>query len=276
MPVLSALSNERDAFWDLLAERAALTPDRTMLVDERGRALTYGEFVELAEHVAAGMADMGVHPGQIVSWQLPTVIESALLMAALSRLKVSSNPILPILRRTEVSMIVQDLDSDWLIVPDVWRGFDYAAMAREITEGLPTQMVIVDTNGHGPGSYALALGDPATLRAWTSPGGDHPVRWYYYTSGTTGRPKGIVHTERSVMAAASYQQNVLDIDRDDVHSMPYPITHMGGPLTLTSLARVGAKTLLIETWDPLRSPLIQAEHGVTLLGSAVPFFLAYL
>ena len=52
-------------------------------------------------------------------------------MAALCRLGVRQNPILPILRRAEVSLITGQVDSGWLVVPGVYRGFDFATMAKE-------------------------------------------------------------------------------------------------------------------------------------------------
>ena len=69
-----------------------------MLEDEGGRSLTFAAFRDHAEEVAAGLVALGVRPDHIVSWQLPTSLEAAVLMAALSRLGVAQNPIIPILR----------------------------------------------------------------------------------------------------------------------------------------------------------------------------------
>jgi acyl-CoA synthetase (AMP-forming)/AMP-acid ligase II len=56
----------------------------------------------------------------------------------------------------------------------------------------------------------------------------------------------------------------------------FPIAHIGGLMMLTAQLRVGARFVLFEAFDPVQSPLVMAERGATLLGSAVPFFHAYL
>ena len=82
--------------WSLLEERAAATPDRPMLLDERDRRVPFGECRARAERVAAGLLALGIGAGTQVTWQLPTRIESVLLSLALARLGAVQNPILPI------------------------------------------------------------------------------------------------------------------------------------------------------------------------------------
>jgi len=93
-------------WWGLVAQSAAEWADRTMVTDERGRGLTFSEFRDTAEEVAAGLHGLGVAAGTTVSWQLPTVLESVVLMAALARLGAVQNPIIPILREGEVDHII--------------------------------------------------------------------------------------------------------------------------------------------------------------------------
>ena len=82
-------------WWELVVARAEATPDARMLIDEHDRTMTFGEYRRFAEEVAAGLAALGMSRGQMVSWQLPPCIESAVLMAALGRLGVVQNPIIP-------------------------------------------------------------------------------------------------------------------------------------------------------------------------------------
>ena len=82
------------------ARRAARcrTPDVVMFEDEDGRSMTFGEYQRDAEGVAAALFERGVTSGSVVSWQVPTTIEAAVLMAALARLDAVQNPIIPIMR----------------------------------------------------------------------------------------------------------------------------------------------------------------------------------
>jgi cyclohexanecarboxylate-CoA ligase len=116
-------------WWELIDRRGMEWSDRPMVADERGRSLTFGQFRAAAEAVAAGLSDLGVGPGSTVTWQLPTILESVVLMAALARLGATQNPVIPILRDAEVGHIVGQVRPELIITPGLWRGFDYAAMA---------------------------------------------------------------------------------------------------------------------------------------------------
>ena len=71
------------SWWELIDERARLTPDRPFLSDERGRRLTFGQFRDRIEVTAAGIQELGITADDVVSWQLPTTLEATVLMAAL-------------------------------------------------------------------------------------------------------------------------------------------------------------------------------------------------
>ena len=178
-------------WWQLVVARADCTPDARMLLDERGRTLTFGEYRVLAEEVAAGLAAQGVRSGDVVSWQLPTGIESVVLMAALGRLGVVQNPIIPILRHAEVDVIIGQLHSQWYVVPGLWRGFDYTALANDVAARHGCTVLEVPLANVGDREVVLPRADPATLAPY-APSTD--VRWVYYTSGTTAQPKGNRHT----------------------------------------------------------------------------------
>ncbi len=259
------------SWWRLIEQRAEATPDRRFLSDERGRAVTFTEYRQFSEEVAAGLADLGVSSDDVVSWQLPTSIEAAVLMAALSRLGVRQNPIIPILRRTEVGLITRQVGSRWLMVPGTYRGFDFVEMGGQ---AVPDTCRVLDTSTMGDDHLRLPRADPAGLAPAVDPG--HDVRWYYYSSGTTASPKGAMHADPSVMAASNAQIERLGLDQDDLFAIPFPLTHIGGIMLLTGYLRAGAGLLCIETFDPIETPIVMAGHGTTLLGSATPFFHAYL
>src|SRR5512145_2470772 len=126
-------SREKSSIWGLVEERAAASPDRPMLLDERDRRVTFGECRVRAERLAAGLLALGIGEGTPVTWQLPTRIESVLLSLALARLGALQNPILPLYREREVSAVLRETGARFLIVPRVFRGFDHLAMARALS-----------------------------------------------------------------------------------------------------------------------------------------------
>jgi acyl-CoA synthetase (AMP-forming)/AMP-acid ligase II len=63
---------------------------------------------------------------------------------------------------------------------------------------------------------------------------------------------------------------------DDVVPVPFPYTHIGGMALTVGCLYTGCRLLLIDVFDPKTSPLVISRKGGTLLGSAVPFYHAYL
>ncbi|MGH9025217.1 MAG: AMP-binding protein [Acidimicrobiia bacterium] len=257
--------------WPLVEERAALTPDRELAVDESGRRMTFGEYRAACERVAAGLEARGVGAGTRVSWQLPAWNESLVLVGALSRLGAVQNPIIPIYRSREVGFIASQLEPRLLIVPSVWRGFDYASMAQEIAADRPGLEILVADRG-------LPEADSAGTPAASGPADDEqeaPVRWVFYTSGTTGDPKGALHTDKTVIAATLGTIEALEISEDDRGGLVFPLTHIGGILSLVGSLLTGSATIVVEAFDETTIPLL-AREGVTIGNAGTPFHLAYL
>src|SRR5262249_38455174 len=124
---------EASQLWPLVEARARATPSALCAGDERGERMSFEELRARALRGAAALAARGVGPGVRVSWQLPTWIESYVLVAALGRLGAVQNPMLPIYREREVGFIVRQARPRWLVVPKSFRGFDHAQLAARLT-----------------------------------------------------------------------------------------------------------------------------------------------
>ena len=72
-------------YWALVVRAANDDPERVVAVDDHGRSLTTAGLRDTAERVAAGLHERGVKPGDVVSWQLPTTLEAAVLIEMLRR-----------------------------------------------------------------------------------------------------------------------------------------------------------------------------------------------
>ena len=260
------------SLWQLVERRASATPDELAAVDEAGRTLTWAESREAAERAAAGLAHLGIGAGDVVSWQLPTWLESKILVLALARLGATQNPMLPIYRGREVGFVVRQARSKLLVVPSTWSGFDFEAMASGIAaevaaEGGHLEVLVADK--------ALPQGDPSALPPPPDPD-DDAVRWYFYTSGTTSDPKGAQHTDRTILASAKGMNACLEVTDADRNAVVFPFTHIGGIGWLFSALVVGFPTVYIERFDPQRTIELIREHQVTMAGAGTPFHMAYL
>ena len=265
-------------YWDLIAATAREHPDQRVLLDDHDRTLTACELHDRAEECAAGLHARGICAGTVVSWQLPTTLEAMVVMAALARLGAVQNPVITMLRETELTFITEQLGTEHFLVPRTWREFDHAGLADALAArtGLSVLIVDHDTDPRSlGGGLRLDLGDPATLPP--PPGPDATAaRWIYYSSGTTAAPKGVRHADRSVMAGSAGVVGMVGASSTDVNPIAFPVTHIGGAAMLAASLLSGMQLALFEAFDPVESPLRFAARGVTLLGSATPFYLAFL
>ncbi len=262
---------ESPSLWPLIEKRAAETPHDPFAVDARDRKITFGDYRDAALRAARGLATLGIGPGDTVSWMLPTRIESMVLVAALARLGAIQNPILPIYRAREVRFIANQCKPTLLVTPSDWRGFDYRKMAEEIAAEYQTmQTLVVDRDL--PHADAGRL--PPAPKAQTPDA--QPVRWLFYTSGTTSDPKGVQHTDASLWAGARGMGQALDLRASDRIAFVFPFTHIGGINWLQAGLAYGCTQILIENFaDPETIPTLQRQ-GVTLATAGTVFHQAYL
>lgn len=258
--------------WELIERRAAASGDRPMLFDAAGRMMSFGEFARQVERCAAGLAELGVVEGSRVSWQLPTTMEAIVASSALARLGAIQNPIIHLYREREVAFALAQTDSMMLLVPGTWRGVDYVEIAERAKEQSGSAARIVD----------LALGlpdaDPASLGSAprVPDGGEPPIRWIYYTSGSTAEPKGVQHTDQTLIAGGWGLAKALDMSPDDVGSIAFPFAHIAGPDYLVTMLSLGFPAVLLEAFVPTDAIEVFNRHGVTMVGGSTAFYVAYL
>jgi acyl-CoA synthetase (AMP-forming)/AMP-acid ligase II len=259
------LFDDARSVWELIDRRAEASPDRVMLYDG-DRTTTFAEYRDLVERAAAGYAGLGVTPGTNVSWQLPTWTESAVLVGALCRLGAVQNPMLPIYRYREVSFIAKQTGCKLLVTPSTWNGFDYAALASQVAGELDDVDALVADHWNPDGDPGSLPAPPATF----ADPADDPVRWIFYTSGTTAEPKGARHTDRSVLAGAIGYAKKTHVVEDDIALVAFPFTHVGGIIigVFTPLL-TGSAAVLMETWTAPASTELIVKHGITL-GNGAP------
>jgi cyclohexanecarboxylate-CoA ligase len=265
------------AFWALVEEAAQRRPDSVLLTDGYGRSLTALAFRDEAERAAAGLLARRVSPGDVLSWQLPTTLEAAVLIGACARLGVVQNPIIPVFRHREVGFIIEQVRARLVVVPETWRGFGHGDMARS----LAGDVLALDLEGTPGPAIRLPAGDTATLPAPPSPPSPSPspgdeCRWIYYSSGTTADPKGARHTDASVIASANGVVDLMGLGPGDVYPIAWPFAHIGGVAMLSAVLRAGGTLALFDSFDPVTTPERMAASGATVLGSATPFFHAYV
>jgi acyl-CoA synthetase (AMP-forming)/AMP-acid ligase II len=258
--------------WELTDRRADLTPDQPMLISAEDEVVTFGQFRDRAARVAAGLHARGVTSGAVVSWQLPTRIDTVVLSLALSRLGVVQNPIIHLYREREVGFALRQTGATLFVIPRLWRDVDFPAIAERALAGAETrpEILIVDDG--------LPEADPSTLPpppvATTAE--DAPIRWIYYTSGSTADPKGVQHTDQTLIAGGWGLALALDMSSADVGSMAFPYAHIAGPDYLVTILAFGFPVVMVEAFSaPDVLPLFR-RHKTSMVGGSTAFYVAYL
>ena len=240
---------------------------------------TYRELAAMADRVAVGLAQLGVGRNDTVACQLPNWWQFTVVYLACSRIGAVMNPLMHIFRERELSFMLKHGEAKVLIVPKLFRGFDYEAMVTALQPSLPDLKHIVVVNGDGANSFEALLSGPAWENAPDAqdiltrhrPGPDD-VTQIIYTSGTTGEPKGVMHTANTVMANTIPYAHRLQLDAEDVVLMASPMAHQTGfmyglimPITLK------ASAVILDIWEPLKAiDLIRAEQ-CTFTMASTPF-----
>ena len=264
---------------DYLDRRVAEKPDATAVLayrDDCGAAtrLTWRELAQAAAAVARGLLARGVAKGDVVSFQLPNWWEFAAIHLACVRIGAVSNPLMPIFRHRELSFMVAHAESKVLIAPTVFRGFDHGALALDLKRRLPALEHVFLVGGEGEHSFEAALlagmrDAPVTPGAELAP---NDIVQLLYTSGTTGEPKGAMHTSNTLIGSTLTFAERMRLGADDVVFMPSPLAHqIGFEYGLLVSVLVGAPLVLMDVWNPERAVGLMEEHRATYMFAATPF-----
>ena len=253
----------RTTLADALTDAARQTPEREVVIDGDHR-LTCAALHEQATTLAGAMLER-MPIGSVVSFMLPNWHEAAVIYLAATLAGMVVNPILPSLRDRELLFILDDADTRMIFVPAVFGRHDYATMlARVVAElEIPPEVVVVR--------------DGAPLPAADTPAGlptldPDAVRMILYTSGTTGRPKGVLHSHNSMHALITQLREHWRVQSGDRFLVPSPIAHIGGSIyAFECPLLLGTSAVLMDRWDADTAVMLIEREGCTHIAGATPF-----
>jgi acyl-CoA synthetase (AMP-forming)/AMP-acid ligase II len=266
-----------ETLFDVADQQAGLRPGK-VFVTEGAASLTYRELRDSSLRLAAGLRRAGIGPGDRVSVQLPSWPEFTQLAVALSRIGAIMVPIMPIYRQDDIRYILQNAGVRMAITCGTFRDFDYPAMYGSLRADCPglRDLVVVrggasDRTGGIPldALFAADEPDPAGLGRAAAP--DEPFV-IVYSSGTTARPKGCLHTFNTFGCASRQLATAFGYSEHDVQFSPSPITHTTGLITAFLLPLIsGASSHLMEAWEPRAGLADIAKFHTTVAVTATAF-----
>lgn len=255
----------------ILSDAAAAQPDKAAVIDP-DRSHTFAELDALADRVAAGLADLGIAPGDRVLLQMPNDTRFAVAFFGLLRAGAIPVMCLPGHRSAEMSHFAEVSGAVGLIIPERANGFDYRELASALTASRPRlRHVIVDGatdpsgDGFVPWSALAEFAGPAVPRP---PVDTTAPALLLVSGGTTGLPKLIPRTHDDYVYTAVASARAYEMTSDDVYLVVLPAAHnfpLACPGMLGAMT-VGASTVFTADPSPEAAfPLIN-RHRVTVTG----------
>ncbi|MDO8361816.1 MAG: AMP-binding protein [Actinomycetota bacterium] len=225
--------------------------------------------------LAGGLYAHGLRAGDAIAMQLPNWPEAVVTFVAAAELGLTLVPVVHIYGQSELKFVLRQSGAVALVIPDQWRGISFPDRIQPADRP--------DTLRH-----VIVLGDdvPEGFVSWQSvmdSAGEYPVSnpspddrtLLLYTSGTTGEPKGVVHTHRTLIAEIAQVLRYMDSEEGDVALVSFPIGHMAGVLGCIRLFVRNRHSIFLDVWDAALAARLVDEYGVTST-AGTPFHLISL
>jgi acyl-CoA synthetase (AMP-forming)/AMP-acid ligase II len=255
---------------DSLRSASRRTPERVLLIDGEHRidCQTLQSQATLLAHALLARAPTG----SVVSFMLPNWHEAAVIYLAATLAGMIVNPILPSLRERELLFILKDARSRLIFVPSAFRQHNYLAMMSRVTAQLDVSPEVVVLRGY-PGGHTAYEAMIQQARPSPLPVLDpDAVRMILYTSGTTGRAKGVLHSHNSIHALICQIRNHWRVEPGDKFLIPSPIGHIGGSIyAFECPLLLGTTGVLMDRWSAEDAVKIIDTNGCTHMAGATPF-----
>jgi acyl-CoA synthetase (AMP-forming)/AMP-acid ligase II len=259
-----------------LREGVARRPAALVFHSESGTTETTSpEVIERAGRVAAGLAALGVRPGDVVGFQLTNRVENAVVHAAVLLCGAVALPIVPIYKLREISFVLRQSGAAALIAFPA-AAADVLAVRKELP-GLRAVIAVPDGGDAPapPGATAWTELESAGTLAACAPASPDEVAVLVYTSGTTAEPKGVQHTHRTLLAEMATLPGLRRDADGVVYLDAFPPGHVAGLNVVLRAMIHGLRTVFMERWNAEAALDLIHRHGVTS-SAGVPFHLAAL
>jgi acyl-CoA synthetase (AMP-forming)/AMP-acid ligase II len=224
-----------------ITNAAQRTPDRVAVADGRGRQLTFAELEEVHRRIAGSLLADGIEEGDRIGVMSSNSLEVLSVMVAALRAGIVPVPVSPLLTSSEITYLMADSGAKFLTV-----GGDH-----EVDVKVP----VIDL-----AAWARRSGSPAEIA------GHIRGRPMHYTSGTTGKPKGVWVDPCSAAEARRRSDSFCTdwgIVADDVHLVCSPLTHSAPLRYAVRTLEAGGRVVLQDRFDAVDTLTRMQRHSIT-------------
>ncbi|EXG82090.1 AMP-binding protein [Cryptosporangium arvum] len=244
------------------AELGRIAPDRLHVVDGDVR-LDGAALLAAVAGAQHRLRAVGVGRGDVVGVQLPNWWEAVVVAHAVWGMGAVLCPVPVNYRGAELDRILAATPVAAFVVPARYRGVNHPALVGDVLERRGISAPVVEVRGASP--------FPGTGAAPELDAALDDVCVLMFTSGTTGTPKGVLHSHRTLLADAWSIARLFALDGDLVY-MPSPVGHVTGLVYGVMMPLlVGGAVLLQAEWEAAVGADLIEEHGATFCVGATPF-----
>jgi cyclohexanecarboxylate-CoA ligase len=267
---------------DYLDDAVARHPDKTAIVGYKSATATtickrFAELDRASKRAAIGLSRMGIGSGDVVSSQLPNWWEFIALYVACSRVGAVCNPLLPVYRSRELRFMLGQAESKVIFIPGTFREVDYRKMIASLRPELPNLREVISLDEASTQVEKLFADGPlsaAEVEASARLPRPHPndITELLYTSGTTGQPKGVMHTHNTLYSLVAEYIRALDLTAEDSVLQSSPVAHQAGLLHgVVMPIMLGSAVILQDIWNPEIAVHLIERHSARHIHAATPF-----
>jgi long-chain acyl-CoA synthetase len=255
---------------DILPQAAKKHGDRVALIIDRKR-FSFRELDALSNRVANGLVSSGVQPGDRVSLFGPNSWEWLVSYYGIVKAGAVANPLSSMLTADEVQYSVTDMGASAVIASP-----DKGELLRRLkAEGGRFNLVLWDETPAAGTTLLREWLDGASSEFVSRPRLPSDLAAICYTSGTTGRPKGAMQSQRAVVGAAVGTALMAARTSEDRVISALPLFHVYGSCVMNAAMMVGSTLIVIPRFNEVVVLSAIAEHRATIM-DGVPTAYYYL